>query len=193
MTMHLSETSAPVAAGKDAEFHIEDEAVDLSDTPPEGWAALVLFWALAGTVFYQFVTRYVMNDSAAWTEEIARYLLIGVVFVGAAIGVAKNNHIQVDLLYRLVPARVGRVMATAVDALRIVFFVAALGLTLQMMGRMGNYRMTVVDAPMNIVYGVCAAGFAAMLYRSVRLALTHWRQQWSVLERPEHGLPDVAA
>jgi TRAP-type C4-dicarboxylate transport system permease small subunit len=115
------------------------------------------------------------------------------VFVGAAIGVAKNNHIQVDLLYRLVPARVGRVMATAVDALRIVFFVAAIGLTLQMMARMGNYRMTVVDAPMNIVYGVCAAGFAAMLYRSVRVAITHWRQQWSVLERPEHGLPDTTA
>jgi TRAP-type transport system small permease protein len=193
MTMHLSETSAPLSAGKDAEFHIEDEAVELAGTSPEGWAALVLFWVLAGTVFYQFVTRYVMNDSAAWTEEIARYLLIAVVFVGSAIGVAKNNHIQVDLLYRLVPPRVGRVMATVVDALRIVFFVAAIGLTLQMMAKMGNYRMTVVDAPMNIVYGVCAAGFAAMLYRAVQVAITHWRQRWSVLERPEHGLPDTAA
>jgi TRAP-type C4-dicarboxylate transport system permease small subunit len=59
-------------------------------------------------VFYQFVTRYVFNDSASWTEEIARYLLIGTVFVGAAIGVAKNNHIQVDLLYRYLPAPAGR-------------------------------------------------------------------------------------
>ena len=45
-----------------------------------------------------------LNDSAAWTEEIARYLLIGVVFVGAAIGVAKNNQIQVDFFYRYMPA-----------------------------------------------------------------------------------------
>lgn len=51
-------------------------------------------------MFYQFVTRYVMNDSAAWTEEVARYMLIGVVFIGAAIGVAKNNQIQVDFFYR---------------------------------------------------------------------------------------------
>jgi hypothetical protein len=58
-------------------------------------------------VFYQFFTRYVLNDSASWTEEIARYLLIATVFVGAAIGVAKNNHIQVDLLYRYLPG--GRV------------------------------------------------------------------------------------
>ena len=49
----------------------------------------------------------------SWTEEIARYLLIGTVFVGAAIGVAKNNHIQVDLLYRYLPRRGG---ARAVDA-----------------------------------------------------------------------------
>ena len=66
-------------------------------------------WRCSGrwgvTVFYQFFTRYVLNNSASWTEEIARYLLIGVVFVGAAIGVAKNNHIQVDLLYRYLPAR----------------------------------------------------------------------------------------
>ena len=48
-----------------------------------------------------------LNDSASWTEEIARYLLIGTVFVGAGIGVAKNNHIQVDLLYRYLPAGAG--------------------------------------------------------------------------------------
>ena len=28
---------------------------------------------LALDVFYQLFTRYVLNDSAAWTEEIARY------------------------------------------------------------------------------------------------------------------------
>ena len=31
---------------------------------------------LAGIVFYQVFTRYVMNDPAGWTEEIARYFLV---------------------------------------------------------------------------------------------------------------------
>ena len=96
--------AGPKVMGDDGEFHATDEAVDLSGTPFEAWVALVLFWALAGVVFTQFFTRYALNDSASWTEEIARYLLIGVVFVGASIGVAKNNHIQVDLLYRYLPA-----------------------------------------------------------------------------------------
>ena len=170
---------------EEGHFHLEDEAIDLSDTITEGWAALGLFWLLALTVFYQFVTRYVMNDSASWTEEIARYLLIAVVFVGATIGVAKNTQIQVDFFYRHMPAALGRWLSRAVDLLRIAFFAAAVVLTTEMMLKLGsNTRMTVVDAPMNLVYGVVLLGFAAMTFRSLQVALIHWRRGYSVLERP---------
>jgi len=170
---------------EEGHFHIEDEAVDLSDTIAEGWVALGFFWLLALTVFYQFVTRYVFNDSASWTEEIARYLLIAVVFVGATIGVAKNAQIQVDFFYRHMPAALARWLSRAVDLLRVAFFAAAVVLTGQMMWKLGsNTRMTVVDAPMNLVYGVVLLGFAAMTFRSIQVALFHWRRGWSVLERP---------
>ena len=170
---------------EEGHFHLQDEAVDLSDTIAEGWVALGFFWLLALTVFYQFITRYVFNDSASWTEEIARYLLIAVVFVGATIGVAKNSQIQVDFFYRHMPAAVGRWLSRAVDVLRIAFFAGAVVLTAQMMWKLGsNTRMTVVDAPMNLVYGVVLLGFAAMTFRSLQVALIHWRRGYSVLERP---------
>jgi len=173
-------------------FHVEDEAVDLSGTIVEGWAALGIFWALGLTVFYQFVTRYVLNDSAAWTEEVARYLLIGVVFVGVAIGVAKNMAIQVDFFYRYLPPAVGRWMSRLVDAMRIAFFAAAVVMTVQMMLKIGNQtRMTIVDAPMNIVYGVVLLGFVALTFRSIQVALRHWRRGWSVLERPMTTFADA--
>lgn len=172
-------------------FHVHDEAVVLSDTIAEGWIALGIFWLLALTVLYQFVTRYVLNDSAAWTEEVARYMLIGVVFVGAAIGVAKNTQIQVDFFYRHLPAAVGRWLSRIVDVLRILFFAAATFMTVQMMLKIGNQtRMTVVDAPMNIVYAMCLFGFAAMAFRSIQVARLHWRRGWSVLERPMTTLAD---
>jgi len=175
----------------DGEFHAEDEEVDLRATTPEAWAALGLFWLLGLTVFYQFITRYVMNDSAAWTEEIARYQLIAVVFIGAAIGVAKNNHIQVDFFYRHLPARLGRLMSGLVDVLRIAFFAAAVVMTVQMMLKIGNQtRMTVVDLPMNIVYALCLLGFAVMLLRSIQVALIHRRRGYSVLERPHTTMQD---
>ncbi|HET9820727.1 MAG TPA: TRAP transporter small permease [Burkholderiaceae bacterium] len=182
--------AGPKVMGDDGEFHAVDEAVDLSRTPREAWIALLLFWALGGTVFYQFFTRYALNNSASWTEEIARYLLIGVVFVGATIGVAKNNHIQVDLLYRYLPHGAARAMATAVDALRIAFFASMTVFTGQMMQKMGSYNMTIIDLPMNIVYAVVLFGFAAMTLRSLWVARVHWQRGYSVLERPDTTMDD---
>ncbi|HVK31068.1 MAG TPA: TRAP transporter small permease [Burkholderiaceae bacterium] len=182
--------AGPKVMGDDGEFHAVDEAVDLSGTPFEAWASLLLFWALGGVVFTQFFTRYFLNDSASWTEEIARYLLIGVVFVGASIGVAKNNHIQVDLLYRYLPQKAGRVMAIAVDAIRIAFYASMSVFTVQMMQKMGAYQMTIIDLPMNIVYSVVLFGFVAMTLRSVWVAKVHWQRGYSVLERPESTMED---
>ena len=177
--------------GDDGQFHTEDEAVDLSDTTAEAWVALGLFWLLGLTVLYQFITRYVLNDSAAWTEEIARYLLVGVVFVGAAIGVRKNNHIQVDFFYRHMPLAMARAIGVAVDVLRTLFYAAAVVMTVQMMLKIGNNAsMTIVDLPMNIVYGVCLLGFVAMLVRSVQVSVIHWRRGYTVLERPETTMQD---
>ncbi len=176
--------------GDDGEFHMQDEEVDLSHTIAEAWVALGFFWLLGLTVFYQFFTRYVMNDSAAWTEEIARYLLIATVFVGATIGVSKNNHIQVDFFFRFMPKRVGHTLALLVDIIRIAFFGAAVVYTGLMMERMGSLKMTIVDLPMNIVYGICALGFAAMCFRSVMVMRIHVKRGYTVLTHPESTMED---
>jgi TRAP-type C4-dicarboxylate transport system permease small subunit len=182
--------AGPKVMGDDGEFHIVDEAVDLSDTPAEGWIALLLFWVLGGVVFTQFFTRYVLNDSASWTEEIARYLLVGTVFVGAGIGVARNNHIQVDLLYRYLPTGLARALSTAVDLMRLAFFAAMTVFTAQMMGKLQGMQMSVVNLPMNIVYGVCLFGLACMTLRSIWVAKVHWQRGYSVLERPDSSMQD---
>jgi TRAP-type C4-dicarboxylate transport system permease small subunit len=60
-----------------------------------------------------------------------------------------------------------------------------------MMLKLGSRsRMTMVDLPMNWVYGVCLLGFAAMAVRSVMVARIHWRRGYSVLERPESTMDD---
>ena len=104
--------------GADGEFHVEDEKVDISIYGWEDWVTFVLFWMMAAVVFYQVFTRYILDDSAGWTEEIARYFLVAVVFVGASMSVRKNNHIQVDYFYRLMPKPMGRVLSTLVDIVR---------------------------------------------------------------------------
>ena len=180
----------PKVMGDDGQFHAVDEEVDLSGTPVEAWVALGFFWLLGATVFYQFFTRYVLNNSASWTEEIARYLLIAVVFTGATIGVAKNNHIQVDFFYKFMPAWLSKWMNHLVDIMRIAFFAAATFLTGQMMEKLGTYKMTIIDLPMNLVYGVVMAGFAAMCLRAIWVMKIHWQRGYTVLQRPESEMTD---
>ena len=180
----------PKVMGDDGQFHAVDEEVDLSGTPVEAWVALGFFWLLGATVFYQFFTRYVLNNSASWTEEIARYLLIAVVFTGATIGVAKNNHIQVDFFYKFMPAWLSKFMNHLVDIMRIAFFAAATFLTGQMMEKLGTYKMTIIDLPMNLVYGVVLVGFAAMCIRAIWVMKIHWQRGYTVLQRPESEMTD---
>ena len=172
-------------------FHATDAPIELSHYLTEDWLSLGFFWALGLCVFYQFFTRYVLNDSAAWTEEIARYLLICTVFVAIASAVRRTRHIHVDFLYRLLPAKAGRALSTAVDVLRLAFCAVASALTIPMMMRMGDLLLTIIDLPMNIIYGVCAFGFAAATVRSVQVAIENWRRGWSLLERPEHAIEDT--
>ena len=172
-------------------FHVEDAPIDLSHYLFEDWLSLGFFWLLGLCVFYQFFTRYVLNDSAAWTEEIARYLLMSTVFVAIGACVRRTRHIHVDFLYRLLPTLAGRALSTAVDAMRFAFFAVAVGLTIQMMTRMGSLQMTIIDLPMNLIYGVCAFGFAAAAVRSVQVGVENWRRGFSLLERPEHAIEET--
>ena len=174
-------------------FDVHDEPIDLGVYHFESWIAFGFFWVLAITIFYQFFTRYALNDSAAWTEEIARYLLICTVYIAIAASVRTNRHIHVDLFYRLLPAPLCRVLSTLVDVARAGFFAYVTVLTWQMMQKMGNYKMTIIDLPMNIVYGVCMVGFAFCAVRAVQVTIEHWRQGYSVLERPETAITETLA
>src|SRR6266403_4118357 len=147
-------------------MHVIDAPIDLSRYTLEAWISLAFFWVLASDIFYQFFTRYALNDSASWTEEIARYLLICVVFIAVAASVRTNRHIHFDFFYRLLPAPVCRVLSTLVDLIRVAFFAYAVYLTWAMMQKMGNYKMTIVELPMNTVYAVCLFGFACACARS---------------------------
>ena len=193
--MTQAKDAAPAAAehvlDDEGHFHATDAPIELSHYVIEDWAALGFFWLLGLCVFYQFFTRYALNDSASWTEEIARYLLICTVFMGISSATRRTRHIHVDFLYRLVPAKHARVLSTLIDVLRIGFFGIAVGLTIQMMTRMTNLQMTIIDLPMNIIYAMCAVGFAAATVRAVQVAIENWKRGYSVLERPEMTIEET--
>jgi TRAP-type C4-dicarboxylate transport system permease small subunit len=166
---------------EEADRHI----VVVSDYRVEDWVTAGLFWIMALLVFLQFFTRYVMNDSFAWTEELAVNCLIAIVFIGAAMCVRKDRHIHVDILYRFLPAKASRILSTLVDLVRAVFLAYATLLVWKFIQLVGDEQMTTLDWPKSRTYWFALAGFALMTFHSIRIAIRNWRQGYSILEKPE--------
>ncbi|MCK1655985.1 TRAP transporter small permease [Bradyrhizobium sp. 149] len=184
--MSTAETHRQITADEIAHT-FEEEAtpkVDLGVYAFEDWVALAIFWVMALAVFLQFFTRYVLNDSYAWTEEIATYCLIGVVFIGSSMCVRLSRHIQVDLLYRYLPHLMARVLSTLIDLIRIVFFGYAIKLVWVYIHIIGDESMTTINLPKDYVYYAVLLGFVLMFVRSIQVAVQHLRQGYSILERP---------
>ena len=88
------------------------------------------------------------------------------------------------------PAWLSKFMNHLVDIMRIAYFVAATVLSGQKMEKLGTYKMTIIDLPMNLVYGVVMAGFAAMCLRAIWVMKIHWQRGYTVLQRPESEMTD---
>ena len=75
------------------------------------WYARVLSWLLASSVAVlifpvslQIFSRYTQLIPAyIWTEEMARFLFIWMVMIGAMVGVRESSHFEVDVWPRLSP------------------------------------------------------------------------------------------
>ena len=168
--------------------HTFDEAppdTDLSVYAFEDWLTLALFWMMTGCVFLQFFTRYVLNDSYAWTEEIAVNCLIGVVFLGSVMCVRMSRHIQVDVLYHYLPPNLTRIMAIAVDIIRIGFFAYGSWLMWRYLEIVADEEMVTVALPRNIVFYTVFGAFVLMFLRAIQVFVANQRRGYSVLERPD--------
>ena len=159
--------------------------VDLSGHTVEDWICFAFFWVMAMLVFIQFFTRYVMNDSFAWTEELAVYCLIPVVFIGSAACVRRSRHIQVNILYRYLPKLPARVLSTFVDMARTVFFAYVAWLVARFALAVNNEPMTTIDWNKSHVYWLAFTGFVLMALRSIQVSWINLAQGYSILERPE--------
>ena len=178
---HTVSASEIVASFAEADHH----EVDLSGYSVEDWICLAFFWVMTVLVCVQFFTRYVMNDSVAWTEELAVYCLMPVVFIGAAACVRRSRHIQVKFIYRYLPGTLGRVVATLTDIICIVFFGYVSWLFARYALAMDGEPMTTISWSKSHVYWIAFVGMFFMAVRSLQVSVLHLRQGYSALERPE--------
>jgi TRAP-type C4-dicarboxylate transport system permease small subunit len=164
----------------DVHLIVAQDAEVVVERHPEDWIAFVIFWSLAFIVFLQFFTRYVLNDSLAWTEEIARYGLMWIVFIGGAMVTRRNSHIAVELLSNVMkPGPLRAALLAFVDIVKLAFIGLLAYLSLTIIERMNIQRMTVFDLPMSYVYAGVGFGCFLMLIRQIMNVWRNARAGWS--------------
>ena len=56
--------------------------------------------------FSGVISRYVFSSSIYWSEEVTRYLMIWMTFIGASLGIARGAHIKIDVTRLILPAKI---------------------------------------------------------------------------------------
>ena len=177
----MNTKSSPANADPVDDVHLivakDDEIV--IEHHPEDWVAFVLFWALAFIVFLQFFTRYILNDSLSWTEEIARYGLMSLAFIGGAVVTRKKAHIAVELVSNLMgPGPMRAALLALVDFITLGFLALLAYFSVTIVERMHSQRMTVFELPMSIVYAIVGLGCFMMLARQIQVVWHNAREGW---------------
>ena len=82
---------------------------------------IVMASALFLIVVFAVVGRYVFGRSLTWTEEVPRYLLIWISFLGAAACVARREHVGFDVLFTRLPETIRRWVGAFIGLLILGF------------------------------------------------------------------------
>ncbi len=53
-------------------------------------------------VFANVILRYILKSSSTWIEEIVRYLIIWITFIGSAVCFRRMSHMGIDLIFSFV-------------------------------------------------------------------------------------------
>ena len=83
--------------------------------------ATVLLSFMTILVLYQVFTRYVLNNPAAFTEELVRYSLIWTSFIGAAYAFISRDHMALVILHDSLKPSGQRVLMIFIDTLILLF------------------------------------------------------------------------
>ena len=81
------------------------------------WFCIILASALFIIVVAAVVARYGFGQAVSWTEEVPRYLLIWISFLGAAVGVLHRDHVGFDVLFNALPTTARRVLGVTLSLL----------------------------------------------------------------------------
>lgn len=97
----------------------------------EEFFMIPLIFAMSIIIFIQVVCRYVFQNSLTWSEEMARYMFVWLVYFSVSYTARREKHIRIDAAINLYPkkARPYIEILSEVIVLGFAIFIAVTGYT----------------------------------------------------------------
>lgn len=127
---------------------------------------VAVFWALGLVVFAQFFSRYFIGTPLGWTEELARYLLIAVCFLGLPVAARRGEHISIDLLRGFLGPRARPVLGLVVELLQLALILVLIRQAWQL-AHLTAQLMTSLPLPKSVIYYAVLLGLSLHLVTSL--------------------------
>lgn len=124
-------------------------------------------------VTLQVIFRYFVGNPIFWAEELARYSLVWMTFLGAAVGLKAGLLASMDLLVTQIPPSLRKWSQALVIVLNISLLGFLFYYSIQLVGlpSLINQKSPAMGLPMSYVYMAMPLGLALMLLQSfVQLA-----------------------
>lgn len=142
-----------------------------------GVILIALSTPLLAVVLYAVFMRYVLNMAPAWSEEIARYLMVWVGLLASSIALKRGRHIGLSTLVDRIFSSYKRYVYLVADALILFFFLVVFIQGVSMTKFVAPQRSPSALIPMWIPYMSVPAGSLLMIIQTVSLILEKFRPQ----------------
>ena len=140
------------------------------------YAVIGILAAMAIMVFANVVLRYVSGNSILWVEEVSRYLMIWLTFLGSGLVMRYGGHIGIDTLQERLPAHAVAIRAFILVGL-LAFFGVMVWLGIVYTLRTWSQTTPVMGVPIGAVYLAMPIGFALMIAHLLFMAAPYVRRR----------------
>jgi len=126
-------------------------------------------------VFMNVIYRYFLNSAIAWSEEISRFMMIWLSFLGAVIAFIHSEHLGLDLITKAVSPKVSRLMTVLADVLVLVALgmLVSGGYTLAYETMQSGWVSPATETPYGVVYMVVPFSAALLFLQAVIKLIEH--------------------
>ena len=140
------------------------------------WLVIIILAAMAMMVFANVALRFLTDESILWVEEVSRYLMIWLTFLGAGLVLRYGGHIGIDTLQDSFPRQ-----ATAIRWLIFLLLLGFFGFMVWIGTRYATLTWgqttPVMQIPVGVVYLAMPLGFALLIVHLLLMARPYIRKR----------------